>query len=471
MKMDSGFSIFKRDLVFTKTVPMKTIYSSTDISCRVLLVMILLLAFSCEKDNTVPTEEETIEIIPDPVPEETAQEEETTLLKIEGEIIIHDPNAMEDSYILVNNIMGGKVFLIDKTGTIVQNWEMEYGLGNDCTLLDNGQLLALLKDPDAEITFGGYGGIIRILNQDSSVAKEIKYSSSDEIVHHDIEMLPSGNLLLLVWEKITASTAIEHGYNTERELFPEALIEIDPNTEEVVWSWHSLDHLVQDIDATKLNFGNIPENFRKIDINYEERDEEKIDGDIMHSNGVTYDKENDVIFLSVNNYSEIWAIDHSTTTQEAKSSNGGNFGFGGDLLYRFGNPTTYQNTIGQRLFHNMHNPNLTNLNQSMLVYANQNNTLQSKVFEFDLNSLILTFDTNNEPLITWSYTNPDLYSRIVSSAIKQKNGNTLITDSNTGIIEVTPEGTIVWEFEGPGLFWRSYPLSKDEMAIQSLNLN
>jgi len=86
--------------------------------------------------------------------------------------------------------------------------------GNDCTLFDNGQLLALLKDLAAEITFSGYGGIIRILNKKSSVAKEIKFSSENELVHDDIEMLPNGNLLFLVWEKTTAATALENGYNT-----------------------------------------------------------------------------------------------------------------------------------------------------------------------------------------------------------------------------------------------------------------
>ncbi len=60
----------------------------------------------------------------------------------------------------------------------------------------------------------------------------------------------------------------------------------------------------------------------------------------------------DQILISVHNFSEIWVIDHSTTTAEAASHSGGNSGMGGDLLYRWGNPAAYDSgsSADQQLF-------------------------------------------------------------------------------------------------------------------------
>ncbi|NQU32197.1 MAG: hypothetical protein HQ521_03095, partial [Bacteroidetes bacterium] len=78
----------------------------------------------------------------------------------------------------------------------------------------------------------------------------------------------------------------------------------------------------------------------------------------MHGNGMDLDEDNDVIYVSVNGFSEVWVVDHSTTTEEARTNTDGNYNKGGDLLYRFGNPTAYKNSQGDRLFFKNHFPNL-----------------------------------------------------------------------------------------------------------------
>ena len=80
--------------------------------------------------------------------------------------------------------------------------------------------------------------------------------------------------------------------------------------------------------------------------------------DWLHINSVAYNPDLDQIMLSVFEFSEIWIIDHGTTTAEAAGHEGGKYGKGGDLLYRWGNPRAYRaGTVkDQKLFgqHNAH---------------------------------------------------------------------------------------------------------------------
>jgi hypothetical protein len=74
--------------------------------------------------------------------------------------------------------------------------------------------------------------------------------------------------------------------------------------------------------------------------------------DIFHFNAIKYNEDLDQIAFSSPSLSEIFIIDHSTSTQQAASHKGGRWGKGGDFLYRWGNPKNYQrgDSTNEQLF-------------------------------------------------------------------------------------------------------------------------
>lgn len=390
------------------------------------------------------------------------------------EVIIPPVSVIDNSYVLAVKNGGSESFLFDKNGEEVFNWTFDSNLGNDLELLPDGKLIGMFKTETLSFSFGGYGGIVKILNIDGSVNWEYDYFSENYLAHHDVELLPNGNVLFLAWERITAAAAKQAGVDTEFDIYPEVLIEVDPNTDEIVWEWHSFDHIIQDRFSNLSSFGDKGDNPQLIDINYALRD----NGDIMHANGIDYDHAKDVIYVSVNFYSEVWVIDHSTTKEEARTSSSGNFGKGGDLIYRFGNPGAYNNTGGERLFYNNHFPNFLESDEpgagNVLIFVNKDkNADQSAVYELKMpETFSLASNTNNEPEIVWSFTDTELFYQRISGAVRLKNGNTLICEGDFGFWEVATDGKVVWKLDASekGTFWRSYAYGINSPELISLGL-
>jgi len=393
---------------------------------------------------------------------------------LSDEVEIYEEDLIHNNLVLAVENGGETAYMINKEGQKLFTWTFGDTLGNDFELLPNGNAIGIFKTDNPTFSFGGYGGIVKILEPDGTIVWEFEYASDTYLSHHDVEMLPNGNVLMLVWELIETDIAQENGADVDHVLYPEKLIEVNPNTDEIVWEWRSWEHLVQDFDNSKLNFGSVSDNPQKINLNYAITP----NGDFMHANGIDYDSDKDIIYISVNNYSEVWVIDHSTTTAEASGTIGGNYGKGGDLLYRFGNPTTYNNSFGSRLFYNNHFPNLIENGEpgdgNIIIYMNGNDgSDQSHVFEFEMPDVFnLTPNTNNEPTLVWSYTNPSLYYARISGANRLSNGNTLICEGGYGYWEVTPDGEIAWKYNGTGTsYWRGYPYDLDNEALPFLDIS
>lgn len=401
--------------------------------------------------------------------EENNEEKEPDEPRVAGKVEMLSPDLVYDGYILMNDVMNHEVYLMDKNANVVYEWDLgNRSIGNDAVLQEDGNLLAALRyDESEDIVFGGYGGRIQLMDKEGTPLWDFTYATSEHRTHHDIERLPNGNILAIAWERIPQEQATENGSTHDMDLYLESVIEIDPNTDDIVWEWHSIDHVIQDVDDTKLNYGPIKDNPQLININLNSNDT----GNLMHINGIEYDSVNDLIYLSVNFYSEIWVIDHSTDTATAASHTGGNFGKGGDLVYRFGNPAAYNDQESERLFFNNHHPNLFEPGK-FLIFSNGGDLEQSTVYEMQLPDALnqQSIPENTAPEVIWSFTDPDLYGGRVSGAVRLPNGNTMITEGDYGIWEVTTEGEVVWKFSSEGFFWRSYHYDKDHPGVIALDL-
>ncbi len=412
---------------------------------------------------------------------EDPQEDNLTPPILTNNIEVYNSELISDDLILAVENSSTTSYLLNKQGNKIYTWNFESTSGNDIELLSDGSIIGLFKDPNSTIDFGGFGGTAKIIDNNNNTTWEYTVSSDNSIAHHDVEMLPNGNVLMIIWERVNMDIANDNGVDFENDVFAEKIIEVNTSSNTVVWEWNSWDHIVQDKFENLSNYGDINENPEKININYTIDNPPGgsffINGDIMHANGLDYDEANDVIYLSVNYYDEVWVIDHSTTTSEAQSSTGGNYNKGGDLIYRFGNPNTY-NSLGNKIFDRNHFPNLLENGVegegNILVYVNGNSTGQSIVYELKMpTSFNLLPNNDNEPQIIWSFTDENLFANKLCGAIRLSNGNTLITESDYGFWEVTNDGEIVWKYkkdEETNFFWRSYHYHDNSEAVQNLGL-
>jgi hypothetical protein len=422
--------------------------------------------------------------------------------------VLNEPRAFP-GYTLVAPLLSTKTYLIDMQGRIVRTWESKYLAGQDAYLLENGHVLRAGQIRSEERLFPGPypGGRIQDFTWEGELVWDFKFHNNKQVPHHDFARMPSGNVLLIVWEIKSALETIAAGRRPEWVDGPwlvDSLIEIRPTgkaTGEVVWEWHAWDHLIQDRDPSLANYGDVAAHPELIDINFGQTLFSELSGsaqspiedgqkkkdltalrsigyvgspnatgsprntpDWTHVNAVAYNAESDQIMLTVRAFSELWTIDHSTTSAQAASHTGGRGGKGGDLLYRWGNPQAYHSgtKADQLLFvpHDAHwIPRGCPGAGHVLVF---NNGLDRPGDDYSsVDEIVLPVDalggyvrdpgTAFGPKApVWSYTAPrktDFFAGFMGGAQRLPNGDTLISNGVSGqFFEVTPNKKIVWEY-------------------------
>lgn len=401
--------------------------------------------------------------------------------------LMHNMQGAFEGYTLIAPMLHPSVYLVDLEGRAVHRWQVNSVFGATNRLLPDGALLRASASPKSWTNVQGLAGRVEIIEWDGTIRWQYDFVDDKYMLHHDVAPLPNGNILAIVWDVRDMDEILAAGYNPENladdrdNILSERIVEfkpILPDSAEIVWQWSVWDHLAQDhaplLDTYVENISDHPQ---RIDVNT------SIGGDWLHFNALDYNEELDIIAISASFVDELWIIDHSTSAEEARGETGGTFGWGGRLLYRWGNPQMYGlGTESDQTLHFLHSvlwipdglPGAGNL----MVFENgvgQPEGEYSTVHEFKLPYMeeiygnAVWFEqgvdgTYKDPESIWSFSAPnEFFSNIVSGQQRLPNGNTLIAEGMTGRIFELEEGSdaLVWEYVNPVV--QTGPLSQGDV--------
>ena len=375
----------------------------------------------------------------------------------------------------------------DWNGNTIKTWthstgaaSMPYFFPSEEGGVENALLYYPCRSNNPTMETGGVGGRVDILNWDGAILYRYEISSTLNQHHHDIAVLPNGNFIVIAWERFYASEWQELGRNSVNnnlnQMWMTAFYEIEPtldgrtesieNFDAVVWEWHIKDHLIQDSNSSLSNYGVISDHPELFDINCGSVGSNggpggQVNADWMHINAIDYNADLDQLVFSSRHQSEIYIIDHSTTTEEAAGHSGGNSGKGGDFIYRWGGPENYdRGNNADDILSDQHSVNWISTG-----YPGEGNLILFNNYHSGQNAAVLEIETpiqddgsyeliGNSPYgpdsWTWIY-NQNISSNMQGGAFRLPNGNTFITEAEDArIIEVTSSGQIEYDYSWPG---------------------
>ena len=405
-----------------------------------------------------------------------------------------------DGYLLVPAMAGSKVYLVDTQGRVINQWTSSYtSTGRSVFVQPDGSLIRSnsLSGSQNPIIGENVGGVIEKFDWNGNRVGYFTYagyntqagvSNLGYAQHHNILVMPNGNILMTTVQSYTPAQALAAGFNPVNlfggtNVLVDGVVEVKPdwahNTYTEVWRWSYWNHLVQTYNPGGQSFftnsngqtvyvGNYSptiNNPYKLNANFNGSNTPVLDRLYAHQNGLDYNTDLDEIVLSARVTNEIYVIDHSTTTDEAATGSGGRRGHGGDFLYRWGNPAMYGAPGNQTLFM-QHNARWIPAGYpgagDITVMNNGNNrtgatNLYTIISEITPpvnpdGSYSLMANGAYGPLSeTWTYTDTPpsaFYNSDGGGAQRLPNGDTMISFDTQGLaFEVNAAGQINWQFQ------------------------
>lgn len=405
--------------------------------------------------------------------------------------------AQFDGYALYNSQGSNTTYLIDADGDIAHRWNLDRPCNYTVLLKEDGNLMRGAIAPNVILNGPAVGGMVQEIDPDGNVIWEFTYNSSSYVAHHDLTLMPNNGVLITAWEVKSAAEMQAMGYEDNASKYPTHFIEVQPDGNgggEIVWEWHIFDHLIQDVDPNKPNFGVVSDHPELLDINVATTGSSgggpggggpggggggnNNSGDWMHTNGIDYNEELDQIAFSCRYLSEVFIIDHSTTTEEAAGHTGGNSGKGGDFLYRWGNPSNYGYDGPQLIDGPVHDvrfiPDDGRPRGGYLHFFNNEgptgNGSQVDALELPRSADGYNYDlTSNDGYApaspSWTHLcNDDANGQ--SAANSMPNGNVFVNLSGSYMYEADENGNIIWQYANDSQ--KAFRYTCDYPGIQAL---
>ncbi|HJM75209.1 MAG TPA: aryl-sulfate sulfotransferase [Dehalococcoidia bacterium] len=317
----------------------------------------------------------------------------------------HDPERTCPGFVLYAPMFGdGEMYLIDMQGNDVRTLQMPYPPGLWGYVLPNGNIFygGKVKNDETWDRFPAWrlfkGGVMAEVDWDGNVVWE----HGDINHHHDARRTESGGAIYLASEPMPEDLVrrVQGGVagTGHDEMWADVIVEVDAAGNRV-WEWHMQEHL--DVDRHRLTFNDIRHEW-------------------SHANTVV-PLDGDRVMVSMRNVSTVAIIDKAT----------------GEFEWEVGSPMISQ----------QHDPSMLE-NGHVLVFDNGGYRPDvplpfSRVIELD----------RSDSSIGWVYRDPSplsFFSPYISGAQRLSNGNTLVTEGNSGrIFQVTPDRDVVWEYTNP----------------------
>ncbi|MFN5621347.1 MAG: aryl-sulfate sulfotransferase [Flavobacteriales bacterium] len=378
-------------------------------------------------------------------------------------------------YTLIATQNGTSALLVDTLGATYHTWTFPSSAktGYSTYMLPGGELMRTISNQQQnQLNGGGMTGRVQHVDYSGNVLWDFTYSTANYCIHHDICVMPNGNVLMIAYEVKSSSEVSAAGSQVSHTMWPDKIIEVMPTgatTGEIVWEWHAWDHLCQDVDPTKANYvSDIAEHPELLNLNYNNTQQTT---DWMHCNGIDYNPALDQIVISSHFLDEIYIIDHSTTTAEAASHTGGQWGRGGDLLYRWGSPQAY-GMSGNGIYNVIHDAHWIPegpLAGSIAVF--NNNGVSNNQSAVDI--IASPWNGSDYGLTAGTYF-PSTYTQRhacfghtnnMGNSYQLPNGNMLVCIAQDGLVyEIDSDGNNIWEKQVNGTVPHAYRYSACYLA-------